>query len=406
MEDFIRKINIEDYEYFLPGDRIAQYPVKERDKSRLLVYRDGVIENDVFSNIPDHLPPDSLIVFNNTRVIRARLLFTKNTGSIIEILLLEPSDPASYEQTFASRNPVEWKCIIGNLKKWKKGKLSFSFKINGNQYKVMALRTGQAGEAPIVRFSWEPDDITFSELIGSAGHIPLPPYVNRKDEEDDYIRYQTVYGRINGSVAAPTAGLHFTEKVFADIINKGIRTSEITLHVGAGTFQPLRSRNISDHVMHCEHFSVSRETIKDLLAFHGRIIAVGTTTVRTLESLYWLGVKTLHNTYSGDTGFFTGQWEPYKGGNDISVQESLTSLLKTMNRNETNVLHASTEIMIIPGYKFRMIKGMVTNFHQPGSTLLLLVSAWIGDEWKRLYNFALDNGLRFLSYGDSSLLIK
>lgn len=406
MEDFIRKINIEDYDYFLPGDRIAQYPVKERDKSRLLVYRNGAIETAVFSSIPYHLPSDSLIVFNNTSVIRARLLFAKNTGSIIEILLLEPSDPGNYEQTFASRNPVEWKCIIGNLKKWKKGLLSFSFKINGNLYELMALRTGRAGEASIVRFSWEPDDINFIEVIGSAGHIPLPPYVNRDDEEDDYIRYQTVYGKISGSVAAPTAGLHFTEKVLADILNKGIRTSEITLHVGAGTFQPVRSRNIRDHAMHCEHFSVSRETIRDLLSFQGRIIAVGTTTVRTLESLYWLGIKTLSYPYSADTGFFTGQWEPYQGGDDISVQESLASLLKTMEKNEIAVLHASTEIMIIPGYKFRMIKGIVTNFHQPVSTLLLLISAWIGDEWKKVYSFALENGFRFLSYGDCSLLIK
>jgi len=406
MENFIRKINIDDFAYSLPGNRIAQYPVKERDKSRLLVYRNGVIETAFFSSIPDHLPSDSLIVFNNTSVIRARLLFTKNTGSIIEILLLEPSDPVSYEQTFVSRHPVEWKCIIGNLKKWKKGLLSFSFKINGNMYELIALRTGRAGEASIVRFSWEPDDITFIEMIGSAGHIPLPPYLNREDEEDDYIRYQTVYGRINGSVAAPTAGLHFTEKVLSDILNKGIRTSEITLHIGAGTFQPVRSLNIRDHVMHREHFSVSRETIKDLLSFLGRIIAVGTTTVRTLESLYWLGVKTLRYPDSWNTCFFTGQWEPYQGRDDISVQESLASLLKTMEKDEITVLHASTEILIIPGYKFRMIKGMVTNFHQPGSTLLLLVSAFIGDEWKRLYNFALENGFRFLSYGDSSLLIK
>lgn len=406
MGNFTGKINIDDYDYALPGDRIARYPTAVRDASRLLVYRKGTIENDVFSNITDHIQSDSLLVFNNTRVIRARLLFTKNSGSDIEILLIEPSDPVSYEETFASGSDVVWKCIIGNLKKWKKGALSLSFKSDEKQYKLTALRGDQAGEAWRVRFSWEPSDISFGEVIGCAGHIPLPPYLNRKDEETDYIRYQTVFGKINGSVAAPTAGLHFTEKVFADILNKGIRTAEITLHVGAGTFKPVRSNDIRDHVMHREYFSINRETIETLLSYSGRIIAVGTTSVRTLESIYWLGIKSLRSSLSEDFDFSAGQWDPYHTGMNTPLEEALGSLLKVMEKNGTDVLNASTEMIIIPGYKFRMIRGMVTNFHQPGSTLLLLVSAWIGDDWKRIYDFALANDYRFLSYGDSSLLIK
>lgn len=280
------------------------------------------------------------------------------------------------------------------------------FKLNEKQYKLTAIKGDQAGEVWRIRFIWEPSDISFGEVIGSAGHIPLPPYLNRKDEETDYVRYQTVFGKIIGSVAAPTAGLHFTEKVFADILNKGIRTSEITLHVGAGTFKPIKSGDLRDHVMHCEHFSVSRETLETLLSDRNRIIAVGTTSVRTLESIYWLGVKSLQSSLIDDSDFFTGQWDPYNTATDWSVEEALSSLLNTMKRNGTDILHASTEIIIIPGYKFRMIRGMVTNFHQPGSTLLLLVSAWIGDDWKRIYDFALANNFRFLSYGDSSLLIK
>ncbi len=399
-------INIDDYDYVLPGDRIAQYPVAVRDASKLLVYRNGNIRSDTFRNLSEYLPPHSLLVFNNTRVIRARLLFTKNTGSNIEILLLEPSAPADYEEIFASHNNVEWKCIIGNLKKWKKGDLSMTFLTNGREYKMTASREGQAGEAWLVRFRWHPSDISFAEVIGCAGHIPLPPYVNRKDEDTDYIRYQTVFGKIDGSVAAPTAGLHFTENVFADILNKGIRTTEITLHVGAGTFKPLKSKDIRDHVMHREHFSVSRDTLEMLLSFHDRIIAVGTTSVRTLESIFWLGTKSLHSPLSEELDLLTGQWEPYHTQSEIQVQDALDSLLIRMKAQGTDIIHASTEVMIIPGYRFRMIRGMITNFHQPGSTLLLLVSAWVGDNWKKIYDFALANDYRFLSYGDSSILIK
>jgi len=401
-----RIINIEDYDYELPEERIAQHPVAERDRSQLLVYRNGSISKDTFSNIGSYLPPDSLLVFNNTRVIRARLLFSKATGADIEIFCLEPLLPVEYERSFSSGSPVEWKCIIGNLKKWKEGTLSGEFSYKGNHLELTAQKVKPEGEAWRIRFSWEPGDISFGKVIEFAGHIPLPPYVKREDEEEDYIRYQTIYGRINGSVAAPTAGLHFTDEVLGHIINKGIRTVEVTLHVGGGTFQPVRTHDIASHVMHCEHFFVDRETIETLVSYHGSIIAVGTTSVRTLESLYWLGVKVLHDPCGTDSELLTEQWEPYQAGERIYVKESLDSLLEMMKNKGMSILHASTKIMIIPGYEFRMVRGMITNFHQPRSTLLLLVSAWTGNDWKRIYDFALDNKFRFLSYGDSSLLIK
>lgn len=406
MKDNIRKININNYDYDLPPGRIAQYPARERDSSKLLIYRKGAITSDVFRNLPEYLPPESLLVFNNTRVIRARLLFTKQTGSVVEILLLEPLKPSDYPQTFSSVKPVEWKCMIGNLKKWKKGNLTLLFNINNKQYKLHADNAGPVEEGWRIRFSWDPGDISFAEVTASAGHIPLPPYLNRKDEEIDNIRYQTLYGRIDGSVAAPTAGLHFTEKVLGDILNKGIKRTEITLHVGAGTFQPVRTNDIKNHVMHCEHYSVTRQTILTLLSCPESIIAVGTTSVRTLESLYWLGKKVLRQQPDSDDMLFTEQWEPYLTGEEISVKESLEALLKMMDRTGSGILNASTGIIIIPGYKFRLTMGIVTNFHQPRSTLLLLVSAWAGEDWKKLYTYAINGGFRFLSYGDSSLLIK
>jgi S-adenosylmethionine:tRNA ribosyltransferase-isomerase len=406
MRKFPGNINIDDYDYELPEERIAQYPAKERDKSQLLVYRNGEISKDIFRNICDHLPKDSLLVFNNTRVIRARLLFRKTTGAHIEILCLEPLSPAGYEQSFSSGVPVEWKCIIGNLKKWKGATISSEFTYKNKRYNLTALRLNPEGEAWRVRFRWEPDEISFGNVIESAGHIPLPPYVRREDEEEDYIRYQTVYGRINGSVAAPTAGLHFTDKILRNIINKGIKSVNVTLHVGGGTFQPVREHDIYRHDMHCEHFFVGRETIEALLANYGRIIAVGTTSVRTLESLYWLGVKLFYNPSAADSDYFTDQWEPYLSGQKLSAEDSLESLLSVMRDKQMTFLSATTKIMIIPGYKYRIADGMITNFHQPGSTLLLLVSAWTGDDWKKIYNFALGNNFRFLSYGDGSLLIR
>jgi len=401
----IPKINIEEYKYELPEERIAQYPVKERDSSKLLLYNKGSVSEDVFSNIADHLPSGSLLVFNNTKVIRARLLFRKETGAAIEIFCLEPLLPADYEQSFGSRNPVEWKCIIGNLKKWKSGSIALTFVFKGKQHELKAEKVKPEGEAWRIRFSWDNENMSFSEVTEAAGHIPLPPYVKREDENEDNIRYQTVYSSIKGSVAAPTAGLHFTDKVLLSINIKGIKRADLTLHIGAGTFKPVKTKDISDHEMHCEHFYVTQELIETLLSCSGRIIAVGTTSVRTLESLYWLGNKIIKNK-KGLAEMNVDQWDPYPETSDLSSTESLKALLAWMKNKGTTILHGSTTLMIVPGYRFRIISGMVTNFHQPGSTLLLLVSAYIGDNWKKIYSYALAGGFRFLSFGDSTLLIR
>ena len=399
-------IDINDYDYDLPDDRIAQYPVNERDKSQLLVFRDDTILKDIFCNIDEYIPPDSLLVFNNTRVIRARILFQKETGASIEILCLEPLSPFEYALSFSSKEPVEWKCIIGNLKKWKSGVLKTIFKYKEHEYNLFAENLYPEGEAFRIKFSWDCKELSFGEVIETTGHIPLPPYIDRDDEEEDIERYQTVYSRISGSVAAPTAGLHFTENVFGKFHDKGIQTVELTLHVGAGTFQPVKANNISLHEMHCEHFTVDTTTIELLLKNQGKIIPVGTTSVRTLESIYWLGVKIFLKTSDRANDLSLDQWEPYKMIKTISVTDSLNALIQFLKDNGKNSLHASTSIIIVPGYEFRLTNGMVTNFHQPRSTLLLLISAWTGSKWKDIYNFAMKNNFRFLSYGDSSLLLK
>jgi S-adenosylmethionine:tRNA ribosyltransferase-isomerase len=401
-----RDIDINDYYYDLPEDRIAQYPVNERDRSQLLIYKENKIVKDTFRNIDEYLPPDSLLVFNNTRVIRARILFQKETGAVIEILCLEPIFPFDYSLSFGSKEPVEWKCIVGNLKKWKGGALTTSFKYNGNQYYLYAERLQSDGEAWHIKFSWNNCEMSFGEIIETTGHIPLPPYINREDEAEDNERYQTVYSRIKGSVAAPTAGLHFTDYVFEKIKARGIKTVELTLHVGAGTFQPVKAKNIYDHEMHREHFSIDAKTIILLLENQGKILPVGTTSVRTLESLYWLGVKLIQNQPDINANLSLGQWEAYDMVTNISIKESLGALLKYINERNLMCLQAVTSIMIVPGYEFRITNGMVTNFHQPRSTLLLLISAWTGNRWKEIYTFAFENRFRFLSYGDSSLLLK
>jgi S-adenosylmethionine:tRNA ribosyltransferase-isomerase len=345
-------------------------------------------------------------VFNNTRVIRARLLFRKKSGAIIEIFCLEPLAPSVYEKSFASKEPVEWKCIIGNLRKWKTGILTLEVTINRKVLLILAEKVHPEADAWRIRFSWNNPELSFGEVIEAAGHIPLPPYITREDEKDDIVRYQTVYSAVNGSVAAPTAGLHFTEELIQRLSAKGIQKADITLHVGAGTFQPVRTRNISDHEMHCEHFFVTSETIKNLVKYTGKIIAVGTTSVRTIESLYWLGVKVINNLTININDLKIGQWEPYGCVPEVTVTESLNALLDLMDRKKLSVIRALTKIMIVPGYKFMVINGMITNFHQPGSTLLLLVSAWTGRNWLKIYDYALKNDFRFLSYGDSSLLFK
>ena len=397
-------INIADYDYDLPEERIAQYPVRERDASKLLLFEGNNINSDVFRNLDTYIPPDSLLVFNNTRVIRARLLFQKKSGAGIEILCLEPLSPSSYELSFSSCNPVEWKCIIGNLKKWKSGAVSLRFHLKGKEYELCAERICAEGEAWRIRFSWNKNNLSFSEVIEASGHTPLPPYITRDDEEEDSERYQTIYSAVRGSVAAPTAGLHFTEDVLKRLAGKGVKLADITLHVGAGTFQPVKAGDVSGHEMHCEHFFVTKDTIDELIKNHGRIIAVGTTSVRTLESLYWLGVKAKSDSHLHFGNMKIEQWEPYEKDPDIGVIDSLNALKILMKSNDVTVLHASTKIIIIPDYKFRMIKGIITNFHLPRSTLLLLISAWTGSSWQRIYKYAIENGFRFLSYGDSSLL--
>ncbi len=399
-------IDLSEFEYDLPAERIAQYPVNERDQSKLLVCRGEMITSDVFRNIANHIPADSLVVFNDTRVVRARLLFRKESGSGIEVLCLEPHVPFDYELSFGSKRPVEWKCIIGNLKKWKSGIISVPFLYSNNSYLLNAEKTEPEGDAWKVRFSWDCDSISFGEVIEAIGHVPLPPYIKREDQEEDSIWYQTVYSRIKGSVAAPTAGLHFTENILNSFNKKGIKSARVTLHVGAGTFKPVKSRYISGHEMHNEHFFVTAKTIEALLLNQGKIITVGTTSVRTLESLYWLGVKRLMNMVSDKTPLSLEQWEAYKLNAAISVEESLMTLLGFLKKEKLAYLHASTSMIIIPGYNFRLTDGLITNFHQPGSTLLLLVSAWIGKTWKQVYKYALDNDFRFLSYGDSSLLLR
>jgi S-adenosylmethionine:tRNA ribosyltransferase-isomerase len=404
--EFMLDIDLNEYNYELPEERIAQYPVIERDSSKLLIYKHEKISQDIFKNISQYIPSKSLLVFNNTRVIRARLLFRKETGAQIEILCLEPHLPFEYESSFGSFSPVEWKCIVGNLKKWKNGLISTSLLFQGQKYELTAQKLKSEDDVLIIKFSWNCHGISFGDVIESAGHIPLPPYINREDEAEDIERYQTIYSSIKGSVAAPTAGLHFSDRVFHSLKEKGIKSVELTLHVGAGTFQPVKTQTISGHEMHCEHFSATFDTINSLLENHGNIIAVGTTSVRTLESLYWLGARLARNTQVDQLKLVVGQWDPYSMDENITVKESIMALIKYMSENRLKHIHGSTSLIIIPQYTFRMIEGIITNFHQPKSTLLLLISAWMGQSWKKVYSYALENQFRFLSYGDSSLLLR
>jgi S-adenosylmethionine:tRNA ribosyltransferase-isomerase len=397
-------LKISDFDYELPENRIAQYPVKERDASKLLIFDGTDISYDVFRNLDKYLPGDSLLVFNNTRVIKARLLFQKESGAEIEILCLEPLSPPSYEMSFASHNHVDWKCLTGNLKKWKKGTLTRNFKYNGKEGKLSAERISSENGTQVIRFRWNVGELSFSEVIEASGHIPLPPYINRSDENEDSVRYQTIFSEINGSVAAPTAGLHFTEDVLEALSEKGIKQSRITLHIGAGTFHPVRNENVTEHEMHCEHFFVNIDTINELINNAGKIVAVGTTSVRTLESLYWLGVKVINGSLSEFDDLAVDQWEPYLNNSQVTVKDSLEALKYKILENNSKIINAYTRLIIIPGYRFKMIQGIITNFHMPRSTLLLLVSAFTGRKWKDIYNYALKNGFRFLSYGDCSLL--
>jgi S-adenosylmethionine:tRNA ribosyltransferase-isomerase len=395
-------INIADYDYDLPENRIAQFPWPERDGSKLLLFDGRDISSDIFRNIDKYIRPGSLLVFNNTRVIRARLVFRKKSGARIEIFCLEPLNPSGYDVSLTSHESVEWKCIIGNLKKWKSGSISMVFPWGGKDNILFAEKAGEVGEALRIRFYWHNSEISFSEVIEAAGKIPLPPYIAREAVMEDNDRYQTVYSKIKGSVAAPTAGLHFTEGVLEKLKEKGIERTDITLHVGAGTFQPVRSNSISGHSMHTEHFVVTADTISRLRKHAGKITAVGTTSVRTLESIYWLGVRARLDPEDDLRNI--SQWEPYGYKNEITTDEALMALEGYFEKNNLKTINASTGIIIVPGYRFRITNAIITNFHQPKSTLLLLIAAWTGDSWKRIYNYALNNGFRFLSYGDSSFM--
>lgn len=403
-----KHIHIADYNYALPDDRIAGYPKERRDESKLLLYRKGEISEDVFYNLPDYLPAGALMVFNNTKVIQARLHFHKSTGALIEVFCLEPHTPADYQQNFATTRRVTWTCLVGNLKKWKEGKLIREVKVDGKTLTLTAERFGISGTGHEVVFDWGDDEVTFSELLEAVGELPIPPYLNRNTEESDLKTYQTVYSKVQGSVAAPTAGLHFTDDVLKALDAKGIERNEITLHVGAGTFKPVKSEEIGGHPMHSEWIAVTRQSIERLLAHEGRCIAVGTTSVRTLESLYYLGVILKNNPQAAQDDLHVPQWMPYEyaasDGPKLTTTEALRQVSDYLTRNALPVLHALTQIIIAPGYKYHIVQNIVTNFHQPQSTLLLLVSAFVGDDWHRIYDYALRHDFRFLSYGDSSLL--
>ena len=400
-----RHIHISDYNYQLPDERIAKFSLPQRDTSKLLVYRHGTITDDNFFNLPDYLPHGALMVFNNTKVIQARMHFRKDTGALIEVFLLEPFLPHDYEQMFQSHGSCSWICLVGNAKKWKEGQLVQSLDINGLHVNLSATRQ-RSPKGELIHFEWDNTAISFAEIIDAAGELPIPPYLNRKTQESDKTTYQTIYSKIKGSVAAPTAGLHFTDNVLRSLDNNGIIREEVTLHVGAGTFKPVKSEEIEGHEMHTEYICVRKSTLEKLLQHNCQAIAVGTTSVRTLESLYYMGVKAYQNPDITEDELHIDQWMPY-GSNPqpLSAQQAVSSLLSYMERHSLPSLHSSTQIIIAPGYDYKIVKMLITNFHQPQSTLLLLVSAFVHGDWKTIYSHALANDYRFLSYGDSSLLI-
>lgn len=418
-------LRISEYNYQLPDNRIARYPLEERDASKLLIFRNGTISENIFRNAGDYIPTNSLLVYNNTRVIQARMIFQKPTGARIEIFCLEPAEPSDYALSLGATGRCSWHCLIGNLKKWKEISLTRELKLGERTVLLKVTKTesnnndssASTADRHNIRshellFEWNDDSLCFADLLEQSGELPIPPYLNRATEEKDHTSYQTVYSKIKGSVAAPTAGLHFTEAVLADLRARNIDTEELTLHVGAGTFQPVKSEDVSDHQMHSEVLSVRRSTLEKLLQHRENIIAVGTTTVRTLESLYYLGLQ-LHSEINSTKNKPTqkrmlcvGQWEPYLPHPELSTEEALQAIIDYLDQHQLSGLQAQTQIMIRPGFKFRIINGMFTNFHQPKSTLLLLVSAFTGEKWKAIYDYAMNHDFRFLSYGDSSLLMR
>ena len=419
----MEEILIEEYNYPLPDERIAKYPLAERDQSKLLVYREGEVSEDKFYRIGEYVPTGSLLIYNNTRVIQARLEFHKEAGdeairligdkargARIEIFCLEPLEPHDYQLSLGSTEGCTWKCMIGNAKKWKSGALSQPVILpSGEEVRLRAEKGEQTGNTFSVRFSWEGASVSFAEILDAVGELPIPPYLNRKTEESDKTTYQTVYSRIKGSVAAPTAGLHFTDNVLNGLRERGVKTAEVTLHVGAGTFQPVKVADANQHTMHTEIIAVPKATIQTIIENLGHIVAVGTTSMRTLESLYFLGEQFYTRHMTQDTEHLTysvSQFEPYEKEHALSTQEALQAIVDHLEQIGEEVLHAETQIMIKPGYIFHVVDQLITNFHQPKSTLLLLVSAFVGGDWHRIYDYALANDFRFLSYGDSSILFR
>lgn len=416
-----KHIHISDYNYDLPDSRIAKFPVSPRDTSKLLVYRHGEISDDIFYNLPKYLPQKSLMVFNNTKVIQARMHFRKETGALIEVFLMEPAAPTDYELMFQTRGECSWLCMVGNLKKWKEGSLVRTFDVAGSTINFEAtmrrdiIDTKSGGTNYWVDFAWDNPQVSFAEILDAVGELPIPPYLNRETQDSDKTTYQTVYSKIKGSVAAPTAGLHFTDKVLAAIDAAGVRREELTLHVGAGTFKPVKSEEIDGHTMHTEYVCVRRDTLQTLLDYDCCAIAVGTTSVRTLESLYYMGVKLEANPDAAEEDLHVCQWEPYEkadgtpvDGNlidGITPQKAISNIIAWLDKNNLKTLHSSTQIIIAPGFEYKIVKVLVTNFHQPQSTLLLLVSAFLKGDWRNVYDYALSHDFRFLSYGDSSILI-
>ena len=420
-----KHIKISDYNYDLPDERIAKFPIAQRDHSKLLVYKHGEVSDDVFHHLPTYLPQGALMIFNNTKVIQARLHFRKETGALIEVFLMEPAEPTDYELMFQTTGHCSWLCMIGNLKKWKEGSLKRDFEINGHKLTLSAtMRRGDAlgseakemvakggGTNYWVDFDWDNEKVSFAEILEAVGELPIPPYLNRKTEESDKTTYQTVYSKVKGSVAAPTAGLHFTDAVLKDLDAHGIDREEVTLHVGAGTFKPVKSLEIEGHQMHTEYIVVHRRSLEKLIKHECRVIAVGTTSVRTIESLYYMGVHLLKHPEANEEDLHVKQWDPYELSEDgnlvdgITPMQAIQAIIDYLDRNGLEALHSSTQIIIAPGYQYKIVKMLVTNFHQPQSTLLLLVSAFLKGDWRKVYDYALSHDFRFLSYGDSSLLI-
>ena len=408
MKEDPKHIRISEFNYPLPDERIAKFPLPVRDQSKLLLYRHGEVTEDIFTSLPDYLPANSLMIFNNTKVIQARLHFHKETGALIEVFCLEPIQPNDYALNFQQTEHAAWLCMIGNRKKWKEGALKREITVKGKPLTLTAERGACHGTSHWVDFRWNNPEITFADILEVFGELPIPPYLNRETQESDKETYQTVYSKIKGSVAAPTAGLHFTPRVLDALREKGVALEELTLHVGAGTFKPGNSEEIEGHEMHTEYISVNRSTLEKLVAHEGKAIAVGTTSVRTLESLYHIGVTLLHNPNATEEDLHVKQWQPYETALETAATpavDALQAIIAYLDRHHMETLHSSTQIIIAPGYEYRIVKAMVTNFHQPQSTLLLLVSAFLHGDWRKIYDYALAHDFRFLSYGDSSLLI-